>query len=82
MVRKYGLAIDNLLAAQVVTAPEPPRPTVASNFAVSGARWRELAPMPLRSPTAPGTYARLAGIKRQYDPENLFRFNQNLPPRL
>ena len=25
-------------------------------------------------------FQRLAGIKRQYDPENLFRFNQNIPP--
>ncbi len=29
----------------------------------------------------PLTYARLAKIKRYYDPENLFRFNQNVTPR-
>jgi FAD/FMN-containing dehydrogenase len=28
----------------------------------------------------PATYARLAAIKRQYDPTNLFHFNQNVPP--
>jgi hypothetical protein len=27
------------------------------------------------------TYTRLTEIKRKYDPENLFRFNQNVPPR-
>ena len=35
----------------------------------------------VRDAYPPATYARLAEIKRRYDPENRFRFNQNVPPR-
>ena len=28
----------------------------------------------------PSTFARLAAIKRTYDPEDLFKLNQNIPP--
>jgi hypothetical protein len=34
----------------------------------------------VRDAYPPATYARLAEIKRRYDPGNLFRFNQNVPP--
>jgi FAD/FMN-containing dehydrogenase len=26
------------------------------------------------------SWSRLAGVKRRYDPENVFRLNQNVPP--
>ena len=35
----------------------------------------------VRDAYPPDTYARLAEIKRKYDPRNVFRFNQNIPPR-
>ena len=35
----------------------------------------------VRDAYPPTTYARLAEIKRRYDPDNLFRFNQNIQPR-
>jgi FAD/FMN-containing dehydrogenase len=34
----------------------------------------------VREAYPPATYTRLAAIKRRYDPTNLFRFNQNVPP--
>ncbi|MDF3016891.1 MAG: linked oxidase domain protein [Thermomicrobiales bacterium] len=34
----------------------------------------------VREAYPPATYDRLAVIKRRYDPGNLFRFNQNVPP--
>ena len=38
-------------------------------------------PERVREAYPPATFARLAAIKRRYDPRNLFRFNQNVPPR-
>lgn len=36
---------------------------------------------PLGTAAYPGpTWDRLAAIKRRYDPTNLFRLNQNIPP--
>jgi FAD/FMN-containing dehydrogenase len=35
----------------------------------------------VRDAYPPATFARLAAIKQRYDPRNMFRFNQNIPPR-
>jgi FAD/FMN-containing dehydrogenase len=35
----------------------------------------------VRDAYPPATFARLAAIKQQYDPRNMFRFNQNIPPQ-
>ena len=37
-------------------------------------------PSRIREAYPEATYARLAEVKRTYDPHNLFRFNQNVPP--
>jgi hypothetical protein len=34
----------------------------------------------VRAAYPPATWDRLAAIKRQYDPANMFRLNQNIPP--
>jgi FAD/FMN-containing dehydrogenase len=38
------------------------------------------SPDRVRASFSPEKFARLAAIKRQYDPTNLFRTNQNIPP--
>ena len=40
----------------------------------------EEGPERVRQAYPPATFARLAAIKRRYDPTNLFRFNQTVPP--
>jgi FAD/FMN-containing dehydrogenase len=34
----------------------------------------------LRAAYPGGTWERLRGLKRRYDPDNLFRLNHNIPP--
>jgi FAD/FMN-containing dehydrogenase len=34
----------------------------------------------VRSAYGPNTYSRLAQVKREFDPGNLFRVNQNVSP--
>ena len=42
--------------------------------------WRTKATERVRAAYPGATWDRLAAIKRRYDPENLFRRNQNVPP--
>jgi len=37
-------------------------------------------PARIRSAYGEATYARLASVKHRWDPDNLFRLNQNIPP--
>jgi hypothetical protein len=82
-----------LLIAALVPYLEPPQADAA--VAVATGLYEEMKPHAigayanfledegearLREAYPVATYARLADVKRQYDPANLFRFNQNIPP--
>jgi FAD/FMN-containing dehydrogenase len=56
-----------------------------SSASLSGAGYGNYAPFDetddrVRASYGPERYARLQAIKRRYDPENVFRFNLNIPP--
>jgi FAD/FMN-containing dehydrogenase len=73
LVRKYGLTIDDLLGAEVVTADgEQLRVDEGSHPDLFWAIRGEAYPK--------ATWDRLAEVKKRYDPTNLFRLNQNIPP--
>jgi len=98
LARPYGLACDNLLAAEMVTvdgglvrasaeddahigwardlanALEPHTAGAYVNFIGDTGADRVRAAYP------PAIYDRLASVKRRYDPDNVFRLNQNIPP--
>jgi FAD/FMN-containing dehydrogenase len=65
LMRKYGLTIDQLLSVDLVTADgELVKASAQENSDAYGTR----------------KYDRLQALQRQYDPDNFFRMNQNIPP--
>ena len=68
LVRKHGLTCDNLRAADIVTADG--RQVHASEEDQAN----------VRAAYARSAYERLVALKREYDPNNLFRLNQNIRP--
>ena len=59
-------------ATEAVAALPAEADRVYVNFLTSDPEERKAAAYP------PATWARLLAVKRQYDPENLFRLNQNV----
>ena len=67
-------AVHHAWLRDVWQAVRPFGSGVYVNFLEAGERDR------IREAYPGDTYARLAAVKRQYDPHNVFRLNQNVPP--
>ena len=52
----------------------------ATEPAATSASWARRSRRPFRAAYPGGHWERLRGLKRRYDPDNLFRLNHNIPP--
>jgi FAD binding domain/Berberine and berberine like len=69
-----GFEQERTWAREFWSALEPFHTSVYVNFLMDEGHDR------VREAYGPEKYERLRALKRQYDPENLFRLNQNIPP--
>jgi FAD binding domain/Berberine and berberine like len=69
-----GFEQERTWAREFWSALEPFHTSVYVNFLMDEGQDR------VREAYGPEKYERLRALKRQYDPENLFRLNQNIPP--
>jgi FAD/FMN-containing dehydrogenase len=70
-------------AAQVAWARQTADALLPASL--TGAGYGNYAPVDetderIRASFGPERYARLTQLKRRYDPDNVFRFNRNIPP--
>ncbi|GAA3007300.1 bagremycin/ferroverdin biosynthesis FAD-dependent oxygenase BagG/FevA2 [Streptomyces fulvorobeus] len=79
---------DAAFALSTLSLPDDRPPLVVDGMAAwgTGLRYLNFLASPdtahlTESGYEPATFARLAGIKAVADPDNLFRFNHNIPPR-
>ena len=71
--RAEGFDEEREWARGLWTALEPYHTSVYVNFMMDEVRT-------VRQAYGPAKYQRLTALKRQYDPDNFFRLNQNIPP--
>jgi FAD/FMN-containing dehydrogenase len=72
--------VAELVRAHHARVAQAMRPFVTGATYVNFLNLEEATPERVQAAYSPDDWQRLVALKERYDPDNLFRFNRNIPP--